>query len=247
MLMNEMLARLEAASVRQRQFVGDASHELRSPLTAVRAQVEVLRAHPDPSATAEVLRHVQDEADRMSQLIDDLLFLAAVTEGHRPTYPVDLDEIVLAEAARARTQDRVAVSLRGPAAARVQGVDRDLGRLLRNLLDNALVHARSAVTISLTTHGGEAVLQVADDGPGIPPQHRETVFARLARTDAARSRTSPGAGAGLGLAIAREIARAHGGTLSLSDPPRGPSSGPPRSSGAVFVLRLPLLADPAPH
>ncbi len=232
--MNEMLHRLDAAATRQSRFVGDASHELKSPLTALRAQVEVALAHPDPEGPAPVLTTVRDQATRMSVLIDDLLFLAKSTEVAAPLDTlVDLDELVLQEAHRVRELGSTVVEIVSISAARVVGSHRDLARMLRNLGDNAHDHARSRIAFSLATDGGEATITVADDGPGIPVESRERVFERFWRLDDSRARNSTGGGSGLGLAIARQIADGHHGSLTIEDPHPG-------DSGIVFVIRLPL-------
>lgn len=232
--MNEMLQRLETAAARQSQFVGDASHELKSPLTALRAQVEVALAHPDPDGPRPVLTLVREQATRMSVLIDDLLFLAKSTEVAPVLNTlVDLDELVLQEAHRVRELGGPAVEITSISAARVLGSQRDLSRMLRNLGDNAHDHAHSRIAFTLTTDAAQATITIADDGPGIPLESREQVFDRFTRLDDSRARNSTGGGSGLGLAIARQIADSHGGTVTIRDPEAG-------SSGAVFVIRLPL-------
>ncbi len=232
--MNEMLGRLQASAQRQQQFIGDASHELRSPLTALRAQVDVALAQPPKAADHEILARVQEQATRMGLVIDDLLFLARADErGHRGTGSVvDLDELVLAEVSRLRRPGGPAVRIAGVAATRTTGSARDLARMLANLGDNAAAHAASLVTVSLSRQDDEAVLIVTDDGPGIPAADRARIFDRFVRLDASRSRGS-GGGTGLGLAIARDIAKAHGGRITAVDRPDG-------QSGAALMVRLPL-------
>ena len=151
---------------------------------------------------------------------------------HRPVEesrrePVDLDEIVLAETRRARNRTGATIDTSAVSGAQVDGNAEQLGRVVRNLLDNAARHAASRITVTLTESEGSAVLTVADDGPGVPEGERERIFERFARHDAGRSRSA--GGTGLGLAISREIVMAHGGTISL-DP--GPT--------AQFSVRLPL-------
>lgn len=233
--MNEMLDRLETAATRQNQFIGDASHELRSPLTALRAQVEVALAHPNPAEAARVLGVVREQVARMTTLTEDLLFLARSTEAAPMTLaaPVDLDELVLAEVRRLREFGDPAVTLVTIGAARVTGSQRDLARVLRNLADNARDHARSEIRLALSTRDGIAEIVVADDGTGIPVADREQLFERFTRLDDARARNATGGGFGLGLAIARQIVLTHGGTLSVQDAPGG-------RSGAAFVIRIPL-------
>jgi signal transduction histidine kinase len=233
--MNGMLDRLEDAVRRQQRFVADASHELRSPLARVRAEVEVDLAHPagaDPDATAA---SVLAEVVAMQHLVDDLLALARADAGIAAAErgPVDLDDLVARQARRLRAAGRVAVDSRGVGAAQVVG-DRDqLARAIGNVVDNAARHARTTVTLAVREDGGAAVVSVADDGPGIPPDRRDEVFERFRRLDGAR--TAPAGGAGLGLAIAREIVVAHGGTIAV-DPAHGP--------GARLVITLPLAPAP---
>jgi signal transduction histidine kinase len=237
--MNEMLSRLEAGALRQRQFVGDASHELRSPLSALLAQIHVALAYPEPERQAHVLGRVRQQAERMTELIDDLLFLARADEGDvRPSGErVDLDELVLAEASRLRSIGSARIEVVGPDAAAVTGSDRDLTRVLHNLGDNALAHASSTVTLGLRSEAGTAVLTVTDDGPGIAPSDRVRVFERFTRLDEGRSRKT-GGGTGLGLSITQQIVRAYGGQITVEERPDG-------QAGAVFVVRIPLT-DPAP-
>lgn len=237
--MNEMLGRLQASAVRQRQFVGDASHELRSPLTALRAQVDVALAHPlttgSSSTQCEVLLHVQQEAERMSLLIDDLLFLARADEDGQPGHhaTVDLDDLVLAEAQRLRALDGPEIRVAGPTATRIRGSARDLSRMLRNVGDNAVTHANSCITISLTHDDGSAILSITDDGPGVSAKDRTRLFERFIRLDQSRTRTVATGGTGLGLAIAQQIAHRHGGEITCVDRADG-------ARGATFVAKLPL-------
>ena len=231
--MNEMLDRLEASATRQEQFIGDASHELRSPLTALRTQVGVALAHPDLEHTRELLTAVDTQTQRMSTLIESLLLLARTSETPPGSHTdVDLDDLVLDEARRLRAIGGLRIHTAALSAARVRGSAADLSRMLRNVGDNAHDHAGSAITIALTTDHGTAELSVADDGPGIPATDRERVFDRFTRLDQARARSSSGGGSGLGLAIARQIAEAHGGSITINDGGEG--------EGTVFTIRLPL-------
>jgi len=240
--MNQMLTRLQDAALRQRQFIGDASHELRSPLAALQAQVDVaLNCHHEDS-DGDVLRHVQHQARRMGVLIDDLLFLARADERVEPATsdePVDLDELVLTEISRLRAAGGPAIELVGLAAARTTGSARDLARMLRNLGDNAVDHAQRTVAFSLNRERDQAVIAVSDDGPGVPPADRARIFERFVRLDQARSRSQNVAGGtGLGLAIAQQIVQAHGGQIVATDRIDG-------KTGAAFIIRLPLpLEDP---
>jgi signal transduction histidine kinase len=237
--MNEMLGRLEAGALRQRRFVGDASHELRSPLTALLAQIDVALAYPEPVRQGRVLARVRQQAERMTELIDDLLFLAGADEGElkRSAERVDLDELVIAEARRLRAVGNVDIELTGPDAAAVVGSAGDLTRVLHNLGDNALAHASTTVTLGLRCEADTAVLTVTDDGPGIAPSDRVRVFERFTRLDEGRSRQA-GGGTGLGLSITQQIVRAHGGQITVEERPDG-------RSGAVFVVRIPMTGNAA--
>jgi signal transduction histidine kinase len=223
--MNAMLDRLEESSTRQRQFVSDASHELRSPVAAIRAQLEVALRRGDQVDWPQVARRVLDEDERLEAAVGELLELARVEEAAPPPVDVDLDDLVLEEAGRVRP---VPIDTSRVSAGRVAGDPRQLVRLVRNLLDNACSHARSRVVTSVATGAGSVWLVVDDDGPGIPPADRERVFDRFTRLDEGRGRG--GGGAGLGLAMIRSIAERHGGTVMIDDAPIG---------GARFVVRFP--------
>jgi signal transduction histidine kinase len=230
--MNAMLARLEDATDRQRRFVADASHELRSPLTGIRAQLEVDLEHPELADWQTTEREVLADAIRMQRLVDDLLAIAvvdasALDAAHRA--PVDLDEIVLAEARRLHTSSALAVDTHAVSGAQVDGNADQLLRVVRNLFDNAAHHARSEVVVSLVESSTDVTLRVVDDGPGIPDADRERVFERFAKLDDARDRD--GGGAGLGLAIVHDVVIAHGGSVAVENAP-----------GAAFTVVLPIHA-----
>jgi signal transduction histidine kinase len=241
--LNAMLGRIEASARRQQRFVADASHELRSPLARIRAELEVDLAHPagaDPAATS---RSVLAETIGMQSLVDDLLVLArrdAGPPGAGRHETVDLDEVVAGEVRRLRAEQALhtaavpVVDTRGVGAAQVSGDPARLGRALGNVLDNAVRHARTSVTVTLAAHNGVAVLAVADDGSGIPADRRDDVFERFTRLDDARAVGS--GGTGLGLAIAREIVVDHGGTIAV-DPDHHP--------GARLVISLPAVGNGA--
>jgi len=226
--MNAMLERLETGSDRQRRFVGDASHELRSPLATIRAAHEIATLHPASRDWAATSRDVLGELDRLDHLVADLLLLARVDEhGLRVrSVDVDLDDLVNQEADRLRKLGRITVTVTAP-PVRIQGDPVQLSRVLRNLVDNAARHAESHVDLSLQIRGDNVAVTFEDDGPGIPEADRERVFERFVRLDESRNRAS--GGTGLGLAIAREISAAHGGSLYVEAGARG----------ARLVLMLP--------
>ena len=227
--MNEMLARIESGQAAQRQFVGDASHELRSPLATVISALEVGVAHPE-LLTGELARATMlPEARRMQSLVDDLLLLARADERGLPLRrdDVDLDDLAADEIARIRRETPLAVQA-DLAPAKLTG-DRDaLLRVLRNVLDNAACHARSLIEVGVRASAQLVWLTVGDDGPGIAVADRLRVFDRFVRLDADRART--GGGAGLGLAIVAEIVAAHGGRVIVD----GRAGG-----GTVIKVQLP--------
>jgi signal transduction histidine kinase len=232
--MNAMLDRLAGSVERQRRFVADAAHELRTPLARIRAELEVDAAHPASADPAATHASVLEQAVALQRLVDDLLLLARADSGalrQDSARPVDLDDVVQ-RVVQARADPRVATGDLAP--VQVTGDAEQLERAVRNLLDNAARHARDRIAVTLHVQGSAAELVVADDGPGIPAADAERVFERFTRLDDARATVD--GGAGLGLAIARDIAERHGGTLTLDV--RG-------GAGARFVLRLPEAPDPA--
>lgn len=234
-----MLDRLAAAAEEERRFVGDASHELRSPLAAIRSQVDVALEHPGNVDPLTVLATVQKQTVQMGHLLDDLLFLARISEppSTHGEWTVDLDEIVLNEAHRLqRRSGDVAVHLGHLDAARIPGSARDLARLVANLGDNALHYAQTEVRVELFSTPGALAIVVTDDGPGIAVEDRERVFDRFTQLEDARSRAVPVPGAGLGLAIAQQIAARHGGTITVGE--RGDAI-----SGTVMTVTLPPVVS----
>jgi signal transduction histidine kinase len=214
--MNAMLDRVERGVLRQRAFVGDASHELQTPLASLRANLEVALAHLDGDQWPSIGEDLLATTLTMERLVHDLLYLARLDDGAAlPVAPLDLDAIVLEECTVLRSRSGLSLDTLGVSAAAVIGRRDDLARVVRNLLENAVRHAASAVTVSLTMADGVALLAVADDGPGIPRADRERVFERFVRLDDARTRAS--GGTGLGLAIAREVVVAHGGSIEITD------------------------------
>jgi signal transduction histidine kinase len=228
--MNETLDRLEGAIRRQQRFVADASHELRSPLTRIRAELEVDLASGEPSDPTRTEQSVLAETIDLQQLVEDLLHLARGDDGLADSdfELVDLDDIVLREARRLRERGRVAVDLKAVAAAQTIGDPHQLARAVRNLFDNAERHAASTVTVGLDETGGRVRLTVSDDGAGISPDDRDVIFERFTRLDDARARDT--GGTGLGLAIVRDIIRRHHGTVDLDS-----------RAETRFVVELPLV------
>lgn len=231
--MNEMLERLESSRDRQRRFVSDAGHELRSPIATIRHGLEMLLADPDQSDLEELAAGLLEEDLRMQSLVEDLLVLARSDEGTLSLNrrAVDLDDIVLAEAARLRGRGIVEVDAAGVSGGQVLGDRAQLARVVRNLADNAERHATGVVVLSVSERDGVVTLAVADDGPGIAVADRVRVFERFTRLDDARARRT--GGYGLGLAIVRDVVTAHGGTVDLDDRPGG---------GALLRVVLPASA-----
>jgi signal transduction histidine kinase len=228
--MNTTLDRLEAAYEQLRRFTADASHEVRSPLTAIRAQVEEGLMYPDDTDWLQAGKAVLAGVERLQALVSDLLVLARLDAGASLAWaPTDLAQVVEAELDRRTCRVKVARDLRK--GVFVRGERSRITRLVANLMDNAERHATRQVTVIVRADESSAVLEVADDGAGIPADAREMVFTRFARLDTARNPDT--GGSGLGLAIARQIAEVHGGTLTIQD----------SEQGAHFVLRL-ALCDP---
>jgi len=228
--MNEMLARIEAGHSAQRRFVGDASHELRSPLAAIISALEVGREHPELLDSELTTSTLIPEAYRMQALIEDLLLLARADERGWMLRAEDVDVDVVAEGEIARLRRVTDHAVHGDLLpARISGDVSALTRVLRNLLDNADRHARSRVDVAVREHEGTAEVTIADDGPGIHPAERSRVFDRFVRLDSSRSRGA--GGTGLGLAIVAEIVAAHGGDIVIGDRSGG---------GAEVTVRIPL-------
>ncbi|MFC8283546.1 sensor histidine kinase [Streptomyces cyaneofuscatus] len=228
---NETLTALEASVERQRRFVADASHELRSPIASLRTQLEVAEAHPElldlPGAVADTVR--------LQVLAADLLLLARLDAGEKPgAARLEVGALVREEVSQ-RTGDRIPVTVEVEAAEdasyEVNGSRGQLARVVGNLLDNAQRHAESLVAVRVAADGAGVRVEVRDDGAGVPEDERERIFERFVRLDDARSRDD--GGAGLGLAIARDVATRHGGTLTVHRAPEG---------GAAFRLQLPRAA-----
>jgi signal transduction histidine kinase len=221
--LNDMLGRLAAARARQREFIADAAHELRSPLANMRTQLEVAQQLGDQTDWPAVASDLLIDTQRLSRLVDDLLLLARTSELGAPERtgdgePVELGELICQVAKRYPSPP---VSVVRPAEPLWTSGEPDaLHRIVTNLMDNAVRHARSRVVLAADREGAYHRVTVTDDGPGIPAADRERVFQRFTRLDDARARDA--GGAGLGLAIVRELVRQHGGEVRLTDAHPGP-------------------------
>ncbi|GAB2921639.1 sensor histidine kinase [Nonomuraea fastidiosa] len=238
---NGTLARLERSAEQQRQFASDASHELRTPIAGLRAQLESAQLYPEDTDLEALVESALRDTDRLEAIISDLLLLARI--GSRVDIVRErLDLSCLVRQELATRGDKIPVEVDLADGAYVEGVRLQLSRLLTNLLDNAQRHAETMVLVTVREERGRVprrdngaeshamvVLAVENDGVEIAPHDRERVFERFTRLDAARSRDA--GGTGLGLAIARDVAIAHGGTIRVED----------RPGGARFVLRLPIV------
>lgn len=214
--MNAMLERVQQATDRQRQFVADASHELRGPLTRIRSELEIGLAHPGRGHIDDAYRELLTDTKQLQQLLDDLLFLARSESGvlPRPDTAVDLDDLVLEQASRLTARGQVRANVEAVSAGRVTGDPHQLARAIANLVSNAERHATTTVTFDLHETADRTVLTITDDGLGIPEDQREAVFARFTRLDPSRSRDA--GGAGLGLAIVHDIVDRHRGTVTIT-------------------------------
>jgi two-component system OmpR family sensor kinase len=240
--LNTMLDEIErafaqriAAEERLRQFLADASHELRTPVTSIRGFAELFRrgAGDRPADLANVMRRIEQEGERMGELVEELLLLARLDQGlPLEREPVDVAAVVDAavDAARAADPERpIDIDSQSPLV--VLGAEFRLRQVVDNLLTNARVHTLpgTAIHVRLTTEDEQVVLEVADNGPGVPAEEADRIFERFYRTD--RSRTRSQGGVGLGLAIVRSIVEAHGGAVVYRPRPGG---------GSVFQVALPL-------
>jgi signal transduction histidine kinase len=234
--MNDMLERVDEASRRQRRFVADASHELRSPLTRMRSELEVDLAHPDGADPVATHESVLEEVVGLQRLVDDLLLLARnaaldTRAAHRQDL-VDLAAVVERVETGITVGDDVHVEVRRNGAAPVLGNAAELVRAIGNLADNAARHARSVARVVVSAQPGTVTVAVEDDGPGIPAGEHDRIFERFARLDEGRAASD--GGTGLGLAIARDIVERHGGTLIVDTA---------YTAGARFVITLPAAMD----
>ncbi|MGH9115947.1 MAG: sensor histidine kinase [Acidimicrobiales bacterium] len=236
--LNTMLDQLEASSTRERRFVSDASHELRSPIANIRTAIEVALHRPERADWSRVAGEVLNEDARMTRLVEELLLLARSDEGHLVAAEAPSD---LAEVARSVVDERSSaggpvISLRAvPAPVLVP--PGYLERVITNVVDNAMRFASARVEISVERTAAVTTLRVSDDGPGVPEAERGRVFERFVRLDEARARDH--GGFGLGLAIVADLCRAYGGSIEVSDADPGP--------GAVFTTRFRSAPVPVPE
>ena len=235
---NDLLARLETSLGQQRQFMADASHELRTPLNTARtaASVALQQASRGEAEYREALAIIEQETARLSRIVDDMFTLARADAGRYPvrSTPMYLDELLdeVIRALRVLSATRgVSIHAEAQRPAPFTGDEDLIRRLILNLLDNAFRHAPSGSTVrvALDTAGDHYAISVSDDGPGVPDESRDRIFERFFRADASRS--SGSGGAGLGLALARWIAQAHGGDVTLAASSR---------LGSTFVITLPV-------
>ncbi|MFC7645454.1 sensor histidine kinase [Streptosporangium lutulentum] len=224
---NQSLERLEGAVEQQRQFASTTSHELRTPITGLRMQLEEALLYPGEVDPMESIQGALTATGRLEAIVNDLLLLARLRVAEPAARElIDLGRLVTEEATQGTG---VPVHVHAASGVWVSGSQIRLIRVIGNLLSNARRHAATGVEISVGAVGDHAVVTVLDDGAGIAPGDRERVFERFTRLADGRRRDS--GGSGLGLAISRDIAEAHHGTLRIEDSTRG----------ARFVLRLPLL------
>lgn len=249
--LNTMLERIEtafaeraASQQRLRQFVADASHELRTPVTTIRGYAELYRVGglSDPDQLDAAMTRTEAEAVRMGRLVQDLLELARLDQGRRPpTGAVALDEVVQAVVADAQVVHPERSLAVHSVPVQVDGVDDQLHQVVANLVTNAVVHTPHGAHVDVDLArdaSGDAVLRVADDGPGMSPEVAARAFERFYRADPSRSRDS--GGSGLGLSIVASIVAAHHGTVEIEPAAAGSADAPPR--GTCVVVHLPTRA-----
>jgi signal transduction histidine kinase len=232
--MNGMLDRLEGGVLRLQRFVADASHELRSPLTRIRTELEVDQANRSSADLAATHDSVLHEVVEMERLVGDLLYLARSDAGEQQIrrQPVDLDDLLLEEAERQRVLTDIEVNVSGVSGGQVLGDRAQLRRMVGNLASNAVRFAATSIWLAVEERAGSVVMSVADDGPGVAAADREFVFERFARTDEGRSRDD--GGSGLGLSIARDVVSRHGGSIIID---------PDHTPGTRVVVLLPATRD----
>jgi two-component system, OmpR family, sensor histidine kinase SenX3 len=220
----------------RRDFVANASHELKTPVASIQALAETLTdaAGEDPDTARRFLGRLEQEANRLSRLVNDLLDLSRLEGGPADGGTVDLRAVVADEADRLRPRAEAAglrLVTESPEAVRVTGSRSDLGLLVHNLVDNAIRYSPDGgeVRVVVRVHAGQAELRVADTGIGIAGRDQDRIFERFYRADPARSRAT--GGTGLGLSIVRHVVESHGGTVSVRSV---------LGAGSTFIVRLPV-------
>ncbi len=243
-VLNRMIDRLQRSFEQARRFSADASHELKTPLTIIRGELEIaLRSGEIPHAVERTMLDLLDETGRLIHIVEGLLLLSQADAGK---FPVGTELIALTEMIEELAEDieilgdrlEIGVEIDVERAVRVKGSPQFLRQLVLNLFDNAIKYNRQSGTIRcrLTAAGGMAVFRIANTGAEIPAADRERIFDRFFRVESSRARSEvSGGGQGLGLSIAREIVRAHGGTLTVE---------PSEPGWVVFQFTIPL-SDPA--
>jgi heavy metal sensor kinase len=236
---NDLLGRLESSMTQQRQFMADASHELRTPITTTRtaANVALQQRHRDEDDYRRSLTIIEQQAIRLSRIVDDMFTLARADAGNYPIrkHPMYLDEVVNEVVSAARivaSTKEVSIECNGANSAPFVGDEELIRRMLMNLLDNAVRHSPSGGVVRVDLHQiacGYSIV-VADQGPGIPPENQPHIFERFYRVDPSRARGTRDGGAGLGLSLAQWVAHLHGGAVTLTS-----SS----NMGSTFTVALP--------
>jgi two-component system OmpR family sensor kinase len=236
--LNDMLARLQASFVRERRFVADASHEMRTPLAVVKAELEAaMRAERSGGSVRESLVAALEETDHLAQLAEDLLLIARSADGQLPVRPEDVQLHDLLERTGQRFADRAEeqgrrIHVDAPHDLRVAMDPLRSRQALWNLVDNALRYGAGEIRLTARGNGEAVEIDVSDEGAGFPAELEPHAFERFSRGDGARTR----GGTGIGLAIVRVIAEAHGGTAEIVDT---------ASNGATVRLRVPIAARSA--
>ncbi|MHB1089956.1 MAG: sensor histidine kinase, partial [Ilumatobacteraceae bacterium] len=226
--MNDLIDRIEQAQRLQNQFVENASHELRSPLASLRAQLEVSGVNASDIERGLTREHLLSETVRLQLLVDDLLDAAQISRSRNiPKGIVDLDDVIFDVVQRIRITTHHSINVGKVSAGQVRADRRQMERLVTNLIDNAVRHCVSVVSIGLAETDSHVVLTISDDGPGIPKADRQRIFERFERIDDGRSRRE--GGFGLGLAMVAGIARIHDATVAVTD----------NNPGATFVVTFP--------
>lgn len=223
--MNDLIDRIEQAQRLQNQFVENASHELRSPLASLRAQLEVSRANASEAENGITREHLLSETIRLQSLVDELLDSAQISRSRNiPKGIVDLDDVIFDVVQRIRVTTHRSINVGNVSAGQVRADRRQMERLVTNLVDNAVRHCVSTVSLGLVETDMYVVLKISDDGPGIASADRERIFDRFERIDDGRGRKE--GGFGLGLSIVASIARTHDATVTVTD----------NNPGAMFTI-----------